>query len=362
MDALPFINTTPYAAEPLPMLDIEGRETLAILAQATFDIPVKGPLQLAEKQRKIATGGEWWGEPGMSSLRFEPQIAPWKPGTDIVLHGHAHPKNAGDVWVDAGIRLGNHQVVARVFGERDWLRVAGWVLSKAKALEPTPLIWENAFGGWDRTHVDPTKHRYEKRNPLGVGFGMNPGMDRPRVPRMESPEHLISTVGDKPPPVGFGFIGTEWEPRSKLAGTYDAKWQEDRMPLLPHDFNPRFFQCAPIALQTQKPLFGNELVQLIGVSNRGPIGVNLPSIPPPTARVCDSATGALPVSMVIDTVIIDTDAHQILLLWRGHAVLPHGLQGIESIELGDPKPQEPAFLFVPLTEEELAAEAASEEA
>ncbi len=360
MDALPFINTTPYAAEPMPMLDTEGRETLVILAQATFDIPLKGPLKLAEKQRKIETGGMWWGEPGLSSLRFEPQIAPWKPGTDIVLHGHAHPKQVGDIWVDAGIRLGANQVLARVFGEREWVRAAGWVLGKAKAMEPTPLIWEHAFGGWDRSHPDPNKHRYEKRNLLGVGFGVEPGKDRPKVPRIESPEHLITSPGDRPPPVGFGFIGGEWEPRSKLAGTYDARWQEDRMPLLPADFDKRFFQSAPVALQTPAPLRGNELLQLIGVSNRGPISVSLPGIPPPRARIVGMADGERPVNMALDTVIVDTDAHQVLLLWRGHAVLPGGLQSIESIGLGEPKPQEPAFLFVPLTDEELAAEAVSE--
>jgi len=46
----------------------------------------------------------------------------------------------------------------------------------------------------------------------------------------------------------FGPIGRHCKPRVQLAGTYDDSWTEDRMPLLPDDFQERFHNAAPVGL------------------------------------------------------------------------------------------------------------------
>ena len=46
----------------------------------------------------------------------------------------------------------------------------------------------------------------------------------------------------------FGPVGRHWEPRVRYAGTYDDRWTEDRMPLLPKDFDDRFHNAAPPGL------------------------------------------------------------------------------------------------------------------
>ena len=51
--------------------------------------------------------------------------------------------------------------------------------------------------------------------------------------------------GDRCSPVGFGALSRSWQPRAGYAGTYDAMWQAEQFPLLPHDFDDRYYQCAP---------------------------------------------------------------------------------------------------------------------
>jgi hypothetical protein len=49
----------------------------------------------------------------------------------------------------------------------------------------------------------------------------------------------------RPSPAGFGPIACHWQPRVGFAGTYGDAWVANRLPLLPDDFDDRFFQSAP---------------------------------------------------------------------------------------------------------------------
>src|SRR5207302_3596070 len=51
-----------------------------------------------------------------------------------------------------------------------------------------------------------------------------------RVPNVEYPKSLISWK--QPRPAGFGPIARDWVPRVEFAGTYDEKWEQERLPLL----------------------------------------------------------------------------------------------------------------------------------
>ncbi len=80
--------------------------------------------------------------------------------------------------------------------------------------------------------------------------------DRPRRPRpLRSPPHLpaptieaadapITRWDAMPPPAGFGPVPPWWRPRQQHAGTYDEAWLAERHPLLPRDFDERFWHCA----------------------------------------------------------------------------------------------------------------------
>jgi|SRR5699024_6981915 len=54
--------------------------------------------------------------------------------------------------------------------------------------------------------------------------------------------------------------------RAKWAGTYDEQWQSSRYPLLPHDFDPLFWQIAPQSQQIKEGLQGGENVLLANLT------------------------------------------------------------------------------------------------
>lgn len=54
-------------------------------------------------------------------------------------------------------------------------------------------------------------------------------------------------------PAGFGPLGKAWAPRLALAGTYDARWLDERHPRLPEDFDFAYWNGAPADQQIDFP-------------------------------------------------------------------------------------------------------------
>jgi hypothetical protein len=328
-------NRTPFAFEPLFIADEDGRPLLVPIVKATYRITKKG-LVLAEEQVPVNFAGEWWGEPGKSSYKYEPETALPKPATDIVLIGHAYAPGGRATEVDVTLRVGSIEKVVRVFGDRRWKNgLTGASMTKPEPFERIPLIYERAFGGWDRTNEDPKKHGYEPRNPVGVGYHSKHGKlpDDAKLPNLEDPRHLIKRPYDTPPPAGFGFISPDWKPRCDYTGTYDAAWETTRRPLLPRDFDRRFFNAAHPDLTSTEYLRGDEPVLLTNMTPAGTSEFTLPAVP--TARcnvaVRDGSEGDLLVNL--DTIIINADEALLLLIWRGQRQLRYGPVETASLTL-----------------------------
>src|SRR4051794_21877943 len=100
-------NNTRLAHESLVLADEEGVPQFVCLLQATFAIADTGELIFLEKQPRPNLSGEWYGDPATTSLKIEPQIAFYKPSTDIVLLGHAHAPSVGATETRVGIRVGS---------------------------------------------------------------------------------------------------------------------------------------------------------------------------------------------------------------------------------------------------------------
>ncbi len=64
------------------------------------------------------------------------------------------------------------------------------------------------------------------------------------LPNLEDPADPLLRWGQIAAPAGFGFVSPDWEPRASLGGSYDETWRRERMPLLPGDFDRRFFNAA----------------------------------------------------------------------------------------------------------------------
>lgn len=331
------LNETPFTAQELFLADEDGRDLLVVVVKATYAAAPGRPLTLAEEQALVDVAGTYYGDPETSSMRFEPEVAPVKLATDVVLVGHAYPDRPGARQVDVGFQVGPVRKVIRVFGDRRWYSRMGFFrMSEPEPFACIPLVYERAFGGWDCTAADPEKHRVERRNPVGVGF--RTGLlaecaeDAP-LPNLEDPQHPIRDFKDRPPPAGFGFIGPHWEPRVRYAGTYDEAWQKTRMPLLPKDFDRRFYNAAPPGQVTAGYLQGDEAVVVANASPGPWLQCCLPGERPPRLTVVQQGAEDLNPEAHLDTVILDTDAMQVRLLWRAHVPLPRGPHAVRTIRV-----------------------------
>ncbi|HVK54200.1 MAG TPA: DUF2169 domain-containing protein, partial [Burkholderiales bacterium] len=320
-------NRTPFAFSPLHLTDEEGRPIFVPIVRATYTFDLNGNLQIAEKQMGVNPAGEFWGEPGQSSYKYEPDIAFVKLATDIALIGSAVAPRAGVTMIDVGMQVGPVRKIARVFGDRFWSKTFGVAgITSPQPFERIPLQYERAFGGWDRSNPDPNAHAFEQRNPFGAAFRAK-GADFEeglKLPNVEDPRALISGYHDRPPPTGFGFTSPDWIPRAALGGTYDKEWSKDRMPRLPRDFDRRYFNAASEGLVVPGFLKGDESVVIQGTTPQGRIQFDLPAIAPPEVIVSLKSQPEQKLQTQLDTVVINTDESLLFLTWRTNLLLRRG--------------------------------------
>ncbi len=261
-------NRTRFAAERTFLRDRDGAEVLIVVVRSTFSIGEAGDLGVADVQAPVVTVPTHAGEPEGTSLISESDFVLLKPATDVLLLGHARSLDGKpSIAVEVKARVGGWQKRLVVFGDRRWEHgLSGWSLSDPEPFSSLPLVYERAFGGGAC-----------EENPVGVGFSppTREGADR-RAPNLEDPSDLLRSPDQRPRPMGLGPIARAWPVRRRLAGTYDERWRRERRPLVPDDFDDRFWQSAPEDQQTS--LEGGEAVELSGVSARGVLRFHLPRL------------------------------------------------------------------------------------
>ncbi len=122
-------------------------------------------------------------------------------------------------------------------------------MSAPEPFTEMPVSWRNAFGG----------DGYAE-NPLGKGFApiQSSGASVHALPNIEDPGHLIKASGDRPTAVGFEGYDLTWPQRASKAGTYDDAWFKHERPGFPRDFDPSYFNTAPIDQQIEGYFRGDE--------------------------------------------------------------------------------------------------------
>lgn len=311
-------NLTPFAAERTWVRDQNGAEIWLVAIKGTFVIKPDGGLELAEEQASIERAPKYRGEPGKSSLLSESDLEQTKLTTDIVLHGSAYaPGDKPVPQVDVTLRVGDVNKTLRVFGDRTWRNgVLGVSMTEPIPFVTLPITYERAFGGIDQKSADPKKHSGERRNPVGTGFAVEAEhlVDQ-KLPNVEDPRRLIGSWKHRPKPAGFGPIARDWSPRVELAGTYDEKWEKDRLPLPPVDFSERFFQCAPEDQQAPQYLKGGEPVELQNLTLGGLLRFHLPRIAL-GFETFFSRGGTERHRSRLHTVILEPDAPRVVIVWH----------------------------------------------
>jgi hypothetical protein len=307
-------NTTPFEAAIMLLPDLEGVNTVFAVVKATLD--VGEALTVAEKPVPVVLTDKHHGEPATSSIRVPSDVCLGKPATDVLLLGSAWAPNGRPAWqADVSLSAGPVSKTVRVFGDRVWESgAAGTTMAWVTPFERMPLIWERAYGGADQTDKGPTA---DPRNPVGAGFrvrgGAKPLAGSP-LPNLEDPAALISSPSDAPAPAAFAPVAAHWEPRKSYAGTYDAAWQQHRAPYLPADFDPRFFQLAPLGLTVPGHLRGGEVIDVRGATPNGWLRVALPTWSVQVTFRLPGGPQERPA--VLDTVIVEPEVPRVVLVWR----------------------------------------------
>jgi hypothetical protein len=311
---LQFANRTGLAGTIFASPDPEGIDTLYAVMKGTFDL--NGDVRRADEQLPVTLAAEHYGDPLTSSIRVPDDVGLIKPATDVLLIGSAYaPGGRPANWMDVSLSVGSMHKFVRVFGDRRWEADGlGYRMSAPAPFKRMPLVWERAFGGWDESDAGPAA---EARNPVGLGYRIQKGgrpIDGLPVANLEDPYLPITSWEDSPAPACFAPVAPHWKPRSDFAGTYDDRWQRQRAPYLPDDFDSRFFQVAPAGLTAPGYLQGGETVEVRGATPDGYLGFTIPDL---RVQVTFIVAGQ-PQERVanLDTVIVDADAARLVLLWR----------------------------------------------
>lgn len=310
-------NDTPFSVALAPGLDKWCNDYAVVVIKGSFDIaPDQSALILANEQLPVLFADQFNGKPGASSILYESDCALLKPATDVVVLGHARALDATPVTaLNVNIRVGNIAITRRVFGDRFWEKTHfGWGISPPQRFTQMPLTYENAYGGFDASqHTDTV---FLASNPVGKGFidkksKLTEGL---ALPNIENPASLIGDWLDQPAPTGFGFVAPGWQPRCHYSGTCDSAWSKTRAPLLPEDFDDRFFNAAPPDLIHSPKLGNGEYVHIDNVSENGPISFQLPH--ERVQVIMSQAGNKISNYATLDTVIIEPDEQRVQLVWR----------------------------------------------
>jgi hypothetical protein len=316
-------NSSPLVPAIFGFPDARGVDTLIVAVKASFEL--SDSPRLAAEQRPVALTDEHYGDAATSSLRVPSEAHLAKPGTDVILIGHARaPRGQPVSELDVGVQVGERIAVARVYGDRVWTQGRrGLVPGAAQPFVNMPVIYERAFGGPGTA------------NPVGVGAlaGRSelellghaaPNLDDPRAP--------LGSLGQSPTPVGFGAIAPSWPTRAAHAGTYDQRWQTARAPYLPLDFDARYFHVAPPGLIFESPLRGGEPIVLYGFHPERRLQFSLPRCRLDVrARVAGSEQRLQP---ALDLVLLEPDELRFTMTWRASLAVGEQMLRVERVDVG----------------------------
>ena len=308
---------------PFAFAALQGRlafpaHSLSLIVKATFDLAPGAPATWRDEPPS-PTGDIFYpgDENRQGSPRYESDFAPFKPRADLLLVGSCHaPRGSATRWCPATFHVGTVAKTLTVFGDRRWQRNGlGWKPSEPEPFTAMPLRYERSFGGPDFA-----------ANP--VGSGGHRAIDetgekvRP-LPNLEDPRWPVESPQSQPRPAGFGPLNRMWQTRRAKMGTYRKDYLESRWPWFPEDFDWSHFNAAPEDLQVEGYLRGDEELYF---ENLHPVHSEYTSRLPGIRVRCfvnklpspdSEQVQFLEVPMNLDTLWVDMEAEQVVLVWRG---------------------------------------------
>lgn len=162
-------NLTPFVTGFHPCLDEHGADYVVAILKASFVFSEDGRVSLADKKSMlpIFTQDILYEDNQCPSVCYASDIVPKKPGTDIIINGHAYGR--GKQKTTVRFAIGSLEKDLCVFGPRCWQ--SGILLSgicQPELFDRVPLRYEYAYGGSDKDE-NGELHIYPY-NPTGIGF------------------------------------------------------------------------------------------------------------------------------------------------------------------------------------------------
>ena len=306
----------------------------SFIVKGTFRLVSGGPAEPWPDGPGPLAGDTPWPDAPALGLAYPSDFVPWKPRGEWIVVGRArpplfYPLDAADspfAWQGEGdsrrfmIAAGVGAVEKRVevFGERHWWRLVIHLPSEPEAARAaTPLSYAFAWGG--------PRHA---KNPIGTGHGGGP------LPTFERPGDWPESYHDRRDPAGLAPLPAEWPQRSARRGTLDDRWIATRWPWLPDDIDYRHFLSTAPDQWASGYFRGDEPLSLVHLHpSRAAFTGFLPGVRPRLGLVRrharhEASAGprgfdrarlfpAEEVPLALDTVWIDADGEQVVLVWRG---------------------------------------------
>lgn len=345
--------------------DAAGSPILSVLVKRAYRLSVNKGVQSASAATLVDPQGaplheaQLYADDATEELLHESDLFAYKPATDVVVAGAAHPPRGTKRFL-ARVAVGGVEKQIAVVGRRV---VRGAAFSEPEEAGATPLSYKLAFGGEDAIELARSGHplaglerelserpeMFEEnpyaypRNPTGTGFTIRGLDDGAELPRIEDPDDLLTPerriAGEAfdwsgmPMPAGLGWFGHLWFPRCVFFGFVPevdrpAQAKEVVRGLVPLEMiaegahfrrpDPRF-ACAASPGLAVPHLRGGETIALENLSRgHARLEITLPT-ERPTLR-CDGRKGRMvETEPVIHSVLVEPDEERVTLVWRGSA-------------------------------------------
>lgn len=328
---VPIHNKSPFAAQVMSFTDPDGQEVLLLVISATFTCDEAQRVAAAYPQPPVRVADEHYGDPANSSVRFEADVALEKPLVDVIVNGFAHAP-AGQMVTSIPVELHVGDIHKRLIVWGDRTRRRSGAPSAPQPFVRMPIVYERAFGGYDRRDKDEAKHAVYPQNPVGVGFRDAPPVDpsiTSELPNVEYTDGPVLSLNGAP--AGFGAIGRGWSPRLQLAGTFDGAWLRDQWPLLPRDFQVGHYQAAPVDQQSGD-IRGGEPIVLLNMTADGEWRTRVPILDVPVRLYFhDRIELATP---RLDTVVLQPETRSMRLSLRLRIPVRRDRRALREILVG----------------------------
>lgn len=292
------IVTTPQIpATHLSWHSRAGDLTYTVICKASYSL-VPGDAILVQNHEPLTEGDRHFDDDEQKSLSAASDLVPLKRRADVIVVGSVFaPPGTTSRRVIARIAVGGVDKSLVAHCDRSVNRDGD--LLEGRPFSRMPLTYERARGG------------PETDNPVGttsardnVGKLQLPNF-QPVAFEPEAPDYYVPTIG-------FGPIAAIWPSRARRLGGHAALPPEALLER-PEDIDPSYFNAAPLDQQLDE-LPSNAHLVLEALHPDHPRLVT--RLPGHRARALVDMAG-LDLTLVCDTLVIDTDKSIATLTWRG---------------------------------------------